>query len=97
MGYSYEITPRPKHLGGGWGLRFLEDGVTVGGGVFPVGQANPDQGITWWNAMAETESDSWLKKANSARSADAYYAFLLAEAYAEAESEAYAWLDTRES
>lgn len=33
--YSYEITPRPIELGGGWRLRLLEDNVEVGGGVFP--------------------------------------------------------------
>jgi len=35
MKHSYEITPRPIELGGGWRLRLLEDGVEVGGGVFP--------------------------------------------------------------
>lgn len=33
--YSYEISPRPAALGGGWRLRLLEDGEEVGGGVFP--------------------------------------------------------------
>src|SRR5476651_2453454 len=27
MQFSYEITPRPVELGGGWRLRLLEDGV----------------------------------------------------------------------
>jgi hypothetical protein len=35
MPFEYEITPRPVDLGGGWRLRLLEDGVEVGGGVFP--------------------------------------------------------------
>ncbi len=35
MQFSYEILPRPVDLGGGWRLRLLEDGVEVGGGVFP--------------------------------------------------------------
>ena len=35
MPFSYEITPRPVELGGGWRLRLMEDGVEVGGGVFP--------------------------------------------------------------
>lgn len=35
MKFSYEITPRPDNLGGGWRLRLLEDSVEVGGGVFP--------------------------------------------------------------
>jgi len=35
MTYSYEITPRPVELGGGWRLRLLEGDQEVGGGVFP--------------------------------------------------------------
>jgi hypothetical protein len=35
MDYSYEISPRPVELGGGWRLRLFEDGQEVGGGVFP--------------------------------------------------------------
>jgi len=45
--------------------------------------------------MAAVERGHWLKIAGSARPADAYHAFLLAEAYADAEGEAYAWLDSR--
>jgi hypothetical protein len=41
--YGYEISPRPAELGGGWQLRLLQDGVEVGGGVFPLrgGSGNP--------------------------------------------------------
>lgn len=95
MQYSYEITPRPAELGGGWRLRLLENGEEVGGGVFPVAPADPHQGMAWWNAMAEAERGHWLGVAGSARPADAYDAFLLAEAHADAEGEAYAWLDSR--
>ena len=63
MQFSYEITPRPVELGGGWRLRLLEDDVEVGGGVFPP----------------EGEGADALQ--------DAFY---------DAESEAYAWLDSRE-
>jgi hypothetical protein len=35
MKFSYEITPRPDNLGGGWRLRLLEGDTEVGGGVFP--------------------------------------------------------------
>ncbi|MET3133582.1 hypothetical protein AAKU55_003872 [Oxalobacteraceae bacterium GrIS 1.11] len=66
MDYSYEITPRPVELGGGWRLRLLEDGVEVGGGVFP-----PVEGI------------------EGAKEA-------LQAAFDDAESEAYAWLDSRD-
>ena len=67
MQYSYEITPRPIELGGGWRLRLLEDGGEVGGGVFP-----PDD-------ASETPKDA------------------LQAAFDDAESEAYAWLDSREA
>lgn len=33
---SYQIDPRPAHLGGGWRLRLLERGEEVGGGIFPL-------------------------------------------------------------
>ncbi len=68
MSFSHEITPRPVELGGGWRLRLLEDGVEVGGGVFP-----PEGG-----------SESTMEDA-------------LQVAYDDAESEAYAWLDSREA
>lgn len=32
---SYEIIPRPAELGGGWTLILLENGIEMGGGVFP--------------------------------------------------------------
>ena len=67
MQFSHEITPRPVELGGGWRLRLLEDGVEVGGGVFP-----PDD-------ASETPKDA------------------LQAAFDDAESEAYAWLDSREA
>ena len=97
MTYSYKITRRAAELGDGWRLQLLQDDVEMGGGVFPIEQekADPHQGITWWNAMAAVERGHWLKIAGSARPADAYHAFLLAEAYADAEGEAYAWLDSR--
>jgi hypothetical protein len=40
MQFSYEITPRTVELGGGWRLRLLEDGVEVGGGIFPPNNAS---------------------------------------------------------
>ena len=95
MIYSYEIATRPVELGGGWQLRLLEDGVEVGGGVFPV-VMDPHRGMTWWNAMTEEKRSHWIKAANSARPADAYQTFLAANAYLDANNEAYAWLASKE-
>lgn len=67
MQYSYEITPRPTELGGGWRLRLLEGNEEVGGGVFP-----PVEGVE-----------------------DAKEA--LQAAFDDAESEAYAWLDSKDA
>lgn len=94
MKHSYEILSRPSELGGGWRLQLLEDGEEVGGGVFPA-VSDPGAGITWWNECGEQERAHWLMMAASARPADAYHAYQLAEAYADAESTAYEWLDSR--
>lgn len=95
MRYSYEITPRAVELGGGWKLRLLDAEQEMGGGVFPVVDDDPDAGMTWWNECSEQERAHWLTMAASARPADAYHAYLLAEAYADAEATAYEWLDSR--
>jgi hypothetical protein len=95
--YSYQIEPRSVELGGGWRLRLLEDDIEAGGGVFPVVD-EPNAGMTWWNECSEQERSHWLMMAASARPADAYHAYhayQLAEAYADAESTAYEWLDSR--
>jgi len=96
MDYSYEIAPRPIEFGGGWRLRLLEDGQEAGGGAFPVAVIEPTEGVTWWNAMSEKDRAYWLLKAASARPADAYHAFLLAQAYDDAEAEGLEWMASRE-
>jgi len=90
--YDYEIVPRA--VGEGWRLKLLEDGQEVGGGSFPV-SAEPLQGIAWWNRLQELERAHWLEVADSAVAADAWSAFLLAEAYADARAQAEEWLDSR--
>lgn len=94
MKHSYEINPRSVELGGGWRLRLLEDGEEAGGGVFLV-MDEPDAGMTWWNECSEQERSHWLMMSASARPADAYHAYQLAEAYADAESTAYEWLNSK--
>ena len=67
MHYEYTVSPRPAELGGGWKLQLLEDGVEVGGGVFPLPWENePAQGIAWWNDMTEEFRLEWLTVAGSA-------------------------------
>lgn len=97
MGYAYEITPRAAELGGGWNLRLLEDGEEVGGGVFPV-QADEVAGITWWNGLTETERVWHLQQCapRVATAANAYMAYLLIEAYTDAQATAEDWLANRE-
>jgi hypothetical protein len=63
MKFSYEITPRPDNLGGGWRLRLLEDGVEVGGGVFPLEGVSENPKETALQAAfddAEAEAYAWL-------------------------------------
>lgn len=46
MRYTYELTPRPLELGGGWRLRLLEDELEVGGGVFPITSIEPSEALS---------------------------------------------------
>lgn len=66
--YSYEILPRPVELGGGWRLRLLEDGVEVGGGVFPPVDhaANESDALKLAHFDAEDEADAWLDSRETA-------------------------------
>ena len=103
MNYSYEITPRPVELGGGWRLQLIEDGQEVGGGVFPIEQekAEPEKGMAWWNELQEKERAWWLEQAvergAAGTAAEAYLSYLLIEAHLDAEATAQEWIDSRES
>jgi hypothetical protein len=96
--YTYQVSPRSADLGGGFHVRFYEDEVEMGGGVFP---ANPDEapedGIDWWNNIAEDERAHWLAQANSARPVDAWGAFLRSQAHADANAEGQAWVERMEA
>jgi len=91
MKRTYEIYPRSADLGGGWKLRLLENGQEAGGGVFPVPGDDPQQGMTWWNALTEERRAHWMMMAASAMPAAARHAYLLAEAYKDALEEAESW------
>lgn len=103
MSYSYEITPRPAELGGGWRLRLLDGTEEMGGGVFPIDQerTDPQQGIDWWNGLQEAERAWWLKQAVErgavGTAAEAYLSYLLIEAHLDAEATAQEWIDSRPS
>lgn len=92
--HTFSITPRPDSIGGGWNLKLLEDGAEMGGGVFPVDVSDPQKGIDWWNGIGEKERALWLDEAKSARPADAWQAWLKAEAYDEAHAEGLDWVDS---
>ena len=59
--YSYRIEPRPADLGGGWRLQLLQDGIEVGGGVFPPSDG-PDAEAALSDAHADalSEGEAWL-------------------------------------
>lgn len=95
MKYGYEIKPRPAELGGGWQLTLLEDGHDVGGGVFPVPAEDPQAGMDWWNELSAEKRAHWLMMAASAVPAAARHAYLMAEAYNDAQDEAEAWMAAR--
>lgn len=56
--YSYRIDPRPPELGGGWRLFLLEDGIEVGGGVFPTDILD---GIDWAYENALDDGVEWVR------------------------------------
>ncbi len=62
MKFTYEIDSRPVELGGGWRLRLLEDGLEVGGGVFPPVDriSDPEKALQVAFDDAEYEAYSWL-------------------------------------
>ena len=95
MRYSYEIRLRPVELGAGWKLTLLEDGQDVGGGVFPVRPEDAHAGMDWWNGLTEEKRAHWLMMAASAMPAAARHAYLLAQAYNDAQDDADDWMHSR--
>lgn len=95
-GRGYEIVPRPAELRGGWRLTLLENGQETGGVVFPILRRDPQAGMEWWNALTKEQREHWLMMSASAIPADAYRAYLLAEAYADARAEGEKWMAARE-
>lgn len=92
-GRGYAIAPRTVAMGGGWKLTLLEHGRETGGGSFPIPKDDALAGMAWWNSMTEEQRGHWLMLAAPTTIADAYRAYLLAEAYADARDEGEAWID----
>ena len=73
MSRTYEIKPRPAHLGGGWCLKMFEDGEEMGRGYYPLFRQDRPLGVDEdedevdpvtkdLSALAEAEADgeSWI-------------------------------------
>jgi len=97
MTYTFKITPRPDTVGGGWNLKLFENGDEAGGGVFPIDLSDPQKGIDWWNGISEKERALWLAEAKSARPADAWHAWMTAEAHDDAHAEGLDWVNSHSS
>ena len=59
----FEISPRPANLGGGWILQLFENGVEVGGGVYPPIENILDQKLATDEAHidANEEGATWME------------------------------------
>ncbi len=96
MEYTYEVLPRSAELGGGYRLQLFEDGVEVGGGVFPLAWADePQNGLAMWDDMSVEFKAHWTAVAGSMVPADAWLVYLTQEALGDAVEEAEEWLATR--
>ena len=70
MARSYEIKPRPAHLGGGWCLKMFEDGEEMGRGYYPLFRQDRPLGVDedevdpvtkdlFAEAEAQADGESW--------------------------------------
>jgi hypothetical protein len=64
--FGYNLERRPVHLGGGWRVRFLVNGVEVGGGVFPAPPWRPGAQKSAYQAAVECGED-WFISTQAAR------------------------------
>ena len=71
MARSYEIKPRPTHLGGGWCLKMFEDGEEMGRGYYPLFRQDRPLGVDedevdfvtkdlLAEAEAQADGESWI-------------------------------------
>lgn len=93
--YDFEITPLLAEEGAvGWKLRLLQDGVAVGGSVFPV-IGNDGSFLPWWTSQTQEEQTRWLMRTATSSAAEAYLIHLLDKGWHDAFHAAGEWLDSR--
>lgn len=92
--YDTEIIPRAAALGGGWRLFLLDNGLEVGGGVFPV-TTDAQSATAWWETLNAEQRRYWQNKLVAADPQRSHLAYLLEEAWFDAVDAAGEWLETR--
>jgi hypothetical protein len=60
MNREYNIERRPANLGGGWRLQLIDDGIEVGGGVFPA-DVDSEAAMSGAYDCALAEADAWIE------------------------------------
>jgi hypothetical protein len=89
--YSYGIVALPATPRGGWCLRLYEHRATLAEQHFPVAPGSLVQRMDWWHTLSNAERDEYTISFKGI--AEAYNAYLVGVAYAEAETVGCAWLD----
>lgn len=66
--FGYNLERRPAHQGGGWLVRFIENGTEMGGGVFPAPPWRPGAQKAAYRAAVEC-GEEWFSRFQEARAA----------------------------
>jgi hypothetical protein len=91
--FGYGIVPLPATPCSGWCLRLYEHRKAVAERHFPVAPGSAAQSLDWWHTLTDAERTEYM--ASCTDIPDAYRAYLVDVAYAEAETVACAWVDAR--
>jgi len=58
---TYEVKPRSEKLGGGWTLKLYDDGLELGGGIFPPMPNTDDPEFDEAYQDAIDEGEQWIE------------------------------------
>jgi len=95
MAYTYEINPRPAALGGGWAGTAAGRGRGSGGRCIPCGVRGSGR-HRLVERIKRCRAARWLQQSEGlGTAANAYVAYLRAQAYSDAEETAAEWLNSR--